>query len=201
MNLFGIRVGAALFTVFAVAGCSMVNGIVQSELSSYAEPVDGAIAHLRLIGSRNVKVYPASTCLGTGVVGSGYPAGPQWGGQRRRDLGMPKLVGTPRHFVEIAARSGEPIAMAFEFYRDSTPQHLSSHCYAAGSFVPEAGGQYDVVARWVGGQCSIDVGKLVRTGANVPWQRVRVPSEPASNCSRAAAVDGADAEVSAEVHD
>lgn len=180
----------ALFAL--VCGCSWVGNIVESEFSAYAEPADGPVAHVRLIGSRNVKVYPDSTCVGVDVVGGGYPAGPQMGGQRKRDLGMPKLPGTPRHFVEIAARSDEPLTIAFSFYRASysggyagasAPQQSSSHCYAAHSFVPETGGQYEAEARWAGGQCSIDIVRLAPDAASGIWQRIPVPSMPAPACS------------------
>lgn len=182
----------ALFAL--VCGCSWVGNIVKSELSAYAEPADGPLAYVRLIGSRNVKVYPGSTCVGLNVVGGGYPAGPQMGGQRKRDLGMQKLPGTPGHFVEIAARSGEPLTMAFSFYRTSysggyagatDPLRSSSHCNVAHSFVPETGEQYEVVAGWSGGRCSIDVAWLVPDTASGIWQRVPVPSHPAPDCSSA----------------
>lgn len=179
-------------TIFSLGGCAWVGGIVESEFSAYAEPADGPLAHVRLIGSRNVKVYPDSTCVGTGVAGSGYPAGPQMGGQRKRDIGMPKLTGTPRHFVEIATRSGEPLTMAFSFYGASysggyaggtAPQQSSSHCYAAHSFVPETGGQYEAVADWSGGRCAVNVVRLEPESANGPWRRIPVPSIPALDCS------------------
>lgn len=189
-----LRFISVLALLALVGGCSWIGNTIKSEFSAYAEPTDGPLAHVRLIGSRNVKVYPASTCVGNNVVGGGYPAGPQMGGQRKRDLGMPKLPGTPRHFVEIAARSDEPLTMAFSFYRASysggyagasTPQQSSSHCYAAHSFIPEPGGQYEAVARWAGGRCSIDVVRLAPDAASGIWQRISVPSNPAPDCSSA----------------
>ena len=81
---------AALVTVALTTGCSWVGDTIKSELSTYAEPKDGELSYLRLVGSRNVKVYPNSLCADLTVPGSGYPAGPQMGGQRKRDLGMPK---------------------------------------------------------------------------------------------------------------
>lgn len=180
-----IRFISVLSLVTFVCGCSWVGNIVKSEFSGYAEPTDGPLSHVRLIGSRDVKVYPASTCVGVGVVGGGYPAGPQLGGQRKRDLGMPKLTGTPRHFVEIAARPGEPLTMAFSFYRPSTPGKISSHCDVARSFVPEVDGQYEAVARWVGRRCSIDIVQLADDGADGSWKTAAVPSSPAPACSSA----------------
>lgn len=86
---------------FALIGCcTLLSGcfikeVVKSELSSYDEPKHEDVAHLRVSGSRNIKVYPNSVCVSPDVPGSGYPAGPQMGGQRKRDLGMPKTPDTP----------------------------------------------------------------------------------------------------------
>lgn len=91
-------IASALVATTALSGCFVAN-TVKSEFSSYAEPTGESLAHIRLIGSRNVKVYPNSTCARLDVPGGGYPVGPQLGGQRKRDLGMPKLADTPKHFV------------------------------------------------------------------------------------------------------
>jgi len=116
------------------------------------------------------------------VPGSGYPAGPQWGGQRKRDLGMPKLTDTPKHYVEIAARPDEPIAATFAFaadsYRPPIPgisgmpgARTSAHCNITGSFVPEAGGHYEAHAFWNWGYCAVLVARLV----DIDGQLQRVP--------------------------
>ena len=102
-------------------GCSTLNGFVNGELSRYAEPTEGPLAHIRLMGSRNVKLYPNSGCVSVAVPGSGYPVGPQMGGQRKRDLGMPKAAEMPKHYVEVAARAEERITAAFSFYSESIP--------------------------------------------------------------------------------
>ena len=91
-----------------LSGC-FIKEVAKSELSSYNEPKQEDAAHLRVSGSRNIKVYPNSVCVSPDVPGSGYPAGPQMGGQRKRDLGMPKTPDTPKHFVEMAVRPGQPI--------------------------------------------------------------------------------------------
>lgn len=154
-----------------LGGCSAFGGFVASELSRYAEPVDGPLAHIRLIGSRNVKLYPNSDCVSIAVPGGGYPAGPQLGGQRKRDLGMPKTDDVPGHYVEAAARAGEPITAAFSFYAESYSPGVagtgapgtrrSASCFAAGSFVPEDGGNYEVSAKWRADGCDVRVMRLV----------------------------------------
>lgn len=175
-----------------LAGCSWVGDTIKSELSAYAEPASGELAYIRLIGSRNVKVYPNSVCVSSAVQGSGYPAGPQMGGQRKRDMGMPKPAGLPKHYVEIAVRAGAPITAGFSFYSESfTPgvagtgapgTRSTSSCYAARTFVPEVGQFYEAVARGQGGACTIAIVRLVQDTADGPWQRDLVPSQPASRC-------------------
>lgn len=48
---------AILLAAWLLFGC-YVKRVVKSELSTYAEPVDGSGVRSRLIGSRSVKVYP-----------------------------------------------------------------------------------------------------------------------------------------------
>lgn len=105
-----------------LTGCASIGDQIKDEFSSYAEPKEGELAHIRLIGSRQVKVYPNSTCVNPGAPGSGYPNGWQMYGQRKRDLGMPKLPQTPRHYIEIAARAAQPITAAFSFQTSLFPQ-------------------------------------------------------------------------------
>lgn len=165
-------------TAIGTSGC-VIGTIVKSELSAYAEPTTGELAHIRLIGSRNVKVYPASTCPSVNVVGSGYPAGPQMGGQRKRDLGMPKIQVAPKHYVEIAARAGEPITAAFTVGRYQGAYQLS--CSVAGTFVPQAGRNYEMVASWMGTQCVAQAYEIVSAGELN--ERRRVPTI-AAQCAR-----------------
>ena len=181
----------ALLLGALLPGCSFVSNTIKSELSAYSEPTDGELAHIRLIGSRNVKVYPNSPCASYTVPGSGYPAGPQMGGQRKRDLGMPKPPSMPKHFVEIAARAGQPIAAGFAFYTESYMPGIAgtgmqgtrstASCYAAGTFVPQAGQNYEATAIWNRGGCAIQVMRLVQD-ANGPVRRVPVSSLPAESC-------------------
>ena len=63
-------VAVALAATVALPGCFVAN-TVESEFSSYAEPTGENLAHIRLIGSRNVKVYPNSTCARLDVPGGG----------------------------------------------------------------------------------------------------------------------------------
>lgn len=184
-----IPVGA--FMLVSLVGCSTLGGFLQSEFSRYAEPADGPRAYLRLMGSRNVKLYPNSNCVSVTVPGSGYPAGPQMGGQRKRDVGMPKAAEMPKHYVEVAARAEERITAAFSFYSESyTPgipgtgapgTRRSAGCFAAGSFVPVAGENYEVTSDWRRDGCSVKVARLVATPAG-NLRRVPVPSEVAQRC-------------------
>lgn len=174
-----------------LSGCSVLGSFIESELSRYAEPTEGPLAHIRLMGSRNVKLYPNSGCVSVAVPGSGYPAGPQMGGQRKRDVGMPKAAEMPKHYVEVAARAGERITAAFSFYSESyTPgipgtgapgTRRSASCFAAGSFVPVAGENYEVTSDWRWDGCSVTVARLVTTPAG-NLRRVPVPSEVAQRC-------------------
>ena len=173
-----------------LSGC-FVKEIVRSELSSYDEPKQEGVAHLRVSGSRNVKVYPNSTCVSSDVPGSGYPAGPQMGGQRKRDLGMPKTLDMPGHFVEMAVRPGQPITAGFSFYfesqrpaagRPGTVERGSSSCYQARSFVPEPDQNYEMRAHWTNLGCSVEVAQLVVSDTG-PIERRAVASEPAGSCS------------------
>ncbi len=170
-------------------GC-FVQQTLKSELSRYAEPQDGELAHIRLIGSRNVKVYPDSACVSHTVPGSGYPAGPQMGGQRTRDLGMPKTTDMPSHFVEIAAVAGQRIAASFAFHgqtqspvmgRPGTFERSSSGCDVARSFVPEASRNYEIQAGWDHAGCALGVFELVGNDQGTV-RRVRVESQPAPGC-------------------
>jgi len=180
----------AVVTAGLLTGC-FVKTTLKSELSSYAEPTTGDLAHIRLIGSRNVKVYPGSACVSYEVPGSGYPAGPQMGGQRKRDLGMPKDAGVSKHYVEIAANAGQPISAAFSFHRESSMPGIpgtgapgtrsSASCYAAGSFVPQPGRNYEMVSHWVAGDCAVQVYELVE-GTN-GLHRLAVDSRPAGGCA------------------
>ncbi len=173
-------------------GCSWVGDTIKSELSAYAEPTGGELAHIRLIGSRNVKVYPNSACVSSAIPGSGYPAGPQMGGQRKRDLGMPKPAGLPKHYVEIAARAGQPITAGFSFYSESFAPGVAgtgapgtrstSSCYAARTFTPEAGENFEAVALGPRGGCAVAIVRLVRDTSGGPWQRIPVRSEAADSC-------------------
>ena len=165
-----------LVAAAAGTGCTMMGNFVKSELSAYAEPTTGELAHVRLVGSRNVKVYPASTCPSVYVPGSGYPAGPQMGGQRKRDLGMPKTGHEPKHFVEIAARGDEPITTAFQIGRYKGQWQQS--CYVANTFVPQTGRNYEVTATWMGDRCVAAVYEIVKGAAG--YQRSRVPTATAT---------------------
>lgn len=171
----------ALSTCAALSGCGFVSGVVKSELSRYDEPQEGERAHIRLIGSRNVKVYPNSTCDSTQTPGGGYPAGPQMGGQRKRDLGMPRAADLPSHYVEIAARAGQPITVAFSFYAEAAASPLigsmpntnrSAHCYVTQTLVPLAGANYDARAQWSREGCVIQFSQWEQDAAG---QMRRVP--------------------------
>ena len=59
------RIRKMTVAIFAIGASSLLSGCfvkstLKSELSSYAEPTTGDLAHIRLIGSRNVKVYPGT---------------------------------------------------------------------------------------------------------------------------------------------
>lgn len=175
--------------------CSLLSGcfikeVVKSELSFYDEPKQADSAHLRVAGSRNVKVYPNSTCVSSDVPGSGYPAGPQMGGQRKRDLGMPKTSDIPKHFVEMAVRPGQPITAGFSFYlesqrpaagRPSSVERGSASCYQARSFIPEPGQNYEMRAHWTSSGCGVEVSQLL-TNADGSVGRRTISSEPAGSC-------------------
>jgi hypothetical protein len=182
-----------------LTGCGLAD-TVRSELSTYAEPTGTDVAHIRLIGSRNVKVYPGSTCASNEVPGSGYPAGPQLGGQRKRDLGMPKLASTPKHYVEIAARPLEPLTVGFMVQSDQIIGYAPSRtgtrmlkqttgCQGLATFVPEVNGQYEVVLNGSPRSCWVTVHALVEQepsnewDRNPPrWERQIIPSQPATRC-------------------
>lgn len=174
-----------------LCGCG-ISGFVKSELSAYEEPAEGELAHIRLIGSRNVKVYPDSTCVQPLLPGSGYPAGPQMGGQRKRDIGMPKADPMPDHYIEIAARAGRPITATFSFHGEmSMPgmvgtgapgSRATSGCRAAASFIPEAGAHYELATKWSFGQdCKLELRQIVTDGEG-RTRRVPVAAQPASSC-------------------
>lgn len=179
--------------VLPLSGC-FIKGVIKSELAAYDEPQQGDVAHIRLIGSRNVKVYPNSDCVGGSVTGGGYPAGPQMGGQRKRDLGMPKPADMPRHYVEIAALADQRIAAKFSFYMESqtavagrpgTVDRNSASCSVARSFIPEAGQSYEVRTDWDREGCAVMVFRLVADGAG-SVRRLPVPSANAPACPTAA---------------
>lgn len=163
-----------LQTLVGLVGCALLSGcfireVVKSELSSYDEPKQEGAAHLRVSGSRNVKVYPNSVCVSPDVPGSGYPAGPQMGGQRKRDLRMPKTPDIPKHFVEMAVRPGQPITAGFTFYfesqrpaagRPGSVERGSAGCYQARSLVPEPSQNYEMRASWTSQGCSVEVTQL-----------------------------------------
>ena len=195
MNGFSIGVRlrfAALIAIVFMSGCSWVGNTVKSELSTYAEPRDGELSYLRLVGSRNVKVYPNSVCANLNVPGSGYPAGPQMGGQRKRDLGMPKPAPIPKHYVEIAARAQQPIAIAFSFYSESVSPGIagtgmpasrsSSSCYAVARFIPEAGKQYEVVSDGNARDCPTRILELSSDPSGSVWRRTPVIGLSADKC-------------------
>ncbi|KAF1685726.1 hypothetical protein B1992_11060 [Pseudoxanthomonas broegbernensis] len=175
-----------------LTACGWVGQTLKSELSAYAEPTEGDVAHLRLIGSRNVKVYPDSVCAGVSVPGGGYPAGPQMGGQRTRDIGMPKRPGLPEHYVEIAVRAGQPITVSFNYYREShsvgiagtgAPGHRqSSVCQSMATLVPVAGESYEMEAAWGSDTCQIEGARLVRMPGTQAWHRVHQPLQGAKAC-------------------
>ncbi|WP_394003252.1 hypothetical protein ACF3M1_01490 [Luteimonas sp. WGS1318] len=187
------RATAVVGMAIALSGC-FVASTLKSELSRYAEPTGEDLAHIRLIGSVNVKVYPNSTCARLDVPGGGYPAGPQLGGQRTRDLGMPKMADTPRHFVEIAARPGEPIAARFAFYTEQIRPGIAgtgmpntketSFCNVTGSFVPEANANYEARASWDRDACVLIVHRLVEVDGQL--QRVPVARPAETTCGPAA---------------
>lgn len=187
------RIGSVAILVLTLSGC-FVASTVKSELSSYAEPTGENLAHVRLIGSRNVKVYPNSTCARLDVPGGGYPAGPQLGGQRKRDLGMPKMPDTPKYYVEIAARADQPIAATFSFYAESHRPPVaglpgmpgtttSAGCTVTGSFVPDANANYEARAFWSGRGCVVFVNRLVEVDGLV--QRVPVAPPEKTTCAPA----------------
>ncbi len=174
-----------------LTGCASIGDQIKDEFSSYAEPKEGELAHIRLIGSRQVKVYPNSTCVNPGAPGSGYPNGWQMYGQRKRDLGMPKLPQTPRHYIEIAARAAQPITAAFSFQTSLFPQKTPwssggnvinvNLCNIAYSFVPVAGAHYEVVARENRRVCSVDLTQLT-PAADGTWHAVHVPGREVGHC-------------------
>ncbi|ALR07572.1 hypothetical protein XFHB_12760 [Xylella fastidiosa] len=174
-----------------LTGCASIGDQIKDEFSSYAEPKEGELAHIRLIGSRQVKVYPNSTCVNPGAPGSGYPNGWQMYGQRKRDLGMPKLSQTPHHYIEIAARAAQPITAAFSFQTSLFPQKTPwssggnvinvNLCNIAYSFVPVAGAHYELVARENRRVCSVDLTQLTPT-ADGTWQEVHVPGREVGHC-------------------
>lgn len=174
-----------------LSGC-FIKEVAKSELSSYNEPKQEDAAHLRVSGSRNIKVYPNSVCVSPDVPGSGYPAGPQMGGQRKRDLGMPKTPDTPKHFVEMAVRPGQPITAGFTFYLESqrpaagrpgSVERASASCYLARSFVPDSDQNYEMRAKWNSQGCSVELSQLLTQGDGSVSRRA-VSSEPAGSCPR-----------------
>lgn len=191
-----LRIFAGLGCCILLSGC-VIKEIVRSELSSYDEPKQEGVAHLRVSGSRNVKVYPNSVCVSSDVPGSGYPAGPQMGGQRKRDLRMPKTPDTPKHFIEMAVRPGQPITAGFTFYfesqrpadgRPGSVERASAGCYQARSFVPEPSQNYEMRANWTSHGCSVEVTQLF-TQSDGSVVRRSVPSEVAGSCSAATKYD------------
>lgn len=184
--------------LFFLAGCSFVSNASRSELSAYAEPEDGDLAHVRLLGSRNVKIYPNSSCHSFDVPGSGYPAGPQMGGQRTRDLGIPKPGSMPKHFVEMVARADESITASFSYYSELTipgaagtgapSMRRSSSCSVARRFVPRSGRNYEMAANWLSAdQCSVQVFEIVAEGDG--YTRRPVPSQTAEACAASSTTD------------
>lgn len=186
------RLNWMVLGVAAACGLTSCASYIRSELAAYAEPSDGALAHVRLVGSRNVKVYPNSTCVSAEVPGSGYPAGPQMGGQRKRDLGMPKVGVPPNHFVEVAARADQPITVNFAFYIESSlpgaagtgmpSSRRSSSCTAALSFVPQTGQNYEVEAGWDRRDCSAHVVQLSAADTYGSLRRLPVANQSAKLC-------------------
>lgn len=190
------RAACVMLLGAALSGCG-ISSFVKSELSAYDEPTTGDLAHIRLIGSRNVKVYPNSTCVQPLLPGSGYPAGPQMGGQRKRDVGMPKTDSMPNHYVEIAARAGQPITAGFSFHGEMTMpgvagtgapgSRATSGCYAAASFVPQVGQHYEMATKWSFGQaCRLELHQLI-TDPEGRTQRVPITAEPAQTCQSSGA--------------
>lgn len=191
-----MSISKKILRAFAGIGCStllsgcFIGEVVKSELSSYDEPKQDGVAYLRVVGSRNVKVYPDSTCVSSDVPGSGYPAGPQMGGQRKRDLGMPKTTDVPKHFVEMAVRPGQPITTGFSFYfesqrpaagRPGSVERGSTSCYQARSFVPEANQNYEMRAHWTSQGCSVEVSQVLANDYGSVTRRP-ISSEPAGSC-------------------
>ncbi|WP_396616816.1 hypothetical protein ACHZ97_04365 [Lysobacter soli] len=113
------------------------------------------------------------------------------GGQRKRDVGMPKAMPMPKHFVEIMARADQPISAGFSFYAESTMPGVPGtgmpsstrtvSRYGARSFIPQAGQNYEVTAGW-GNDCAVQVVQLV-IDTNGVVQRVPMPSQLAGACS------------------
>lgn len=170
-----ILTNLALALLIAAGATGCMSGIVKNTFVSYAEPTSGDLAHVRLIGSRDVKVFPASDCPSSDVPGFGYPAGPQLGGQRKRDLGMPKTGQEPGHYVEIAARGDEPITATFNLGR--TEGRFVYTCRVAHTFVPKAGHNYEMDADWIGSTCIGAVYEILPSATG--FERKRVASREA----------------------
>ena len=171
------------------ASCAIVKNAPQ--LFLYDEPTDGARTRLRLLGATdNAVIYPGTTCNRGHVPGFGRVAFSPL--TAHRNLQMPRLSDTPKRSLELYVRSEQPLVLAFDAgasapaapcppappgYRMvcNRPIGHGPTCVTEGTFVPQAGQDYEAVLNIASGACSLDIYALVKD-ADGRIDRRSVPS-------------------------
>lgn len=126
-----------LLAISALSGCAGIG----TQFRPVAEPTDGARARLRVIGGGAfIKAVPGKSCIDWSSPGAGTVIGGIVGsnGYRGRSLGMPDAPAKMDEAAELTVAAGEPFTLALV-----TGSESSLSCFIAGSFVPEAGKDYE----------------------------------------------------------
>ncbi len=125
--------------LLALGACSSVG----SQFAKMSEPESGERARVRVVSNMLVKGVPESDCLDWRKPGAGTVFGGMVGssGYRGRSLNMPdpNNVSGKRSSAEFYVRAGKPITLQLL----NTPDSYQT-CSLAISFVPKAGGSYEV---------------------------------------------------------
>ncbi|MDR1349357.1 MAG: hypothetical protein LBJ59_00995 [Zoogloeaceae bacterium] len=160
-----------------LGGCLTTTSLTGAPVTPVAEVANTASnARLRVVSAEGVvRAIPSKDCLDDSAPDTGVILGGRGDLQgQSRNMPNPERIGD-KPFAELYIAAGKPFTLDFQVGTGSR-----ARCALAGSFVPQAGKNYEAYAAIVNGQCALTV--RLKNLADGLWKPERLTK--AQNCKR-----------------